>query len=269
MNATAIEHIHVTDAQRAQLDDLGYFITDKVIDDGTLMAVREEFIRFWQEEITGARKTSDARWLELTENRPFISQLHLRGRACDAFCRHPAIMDLCRQLVGPDADMTWNQAIIKPPAEKPYPFAWHQDMWYATHGDYARNANPEIFLRNETGITVWAAISRTTVDNGTLWVLPGKHREGLFPHKWDAHNRDWEAQVDTSYRVPAVMEAGQLLVFRKYVPHSSGPNISCETRMAYQIGYAVPGARHVTSDFESPLLRGDEAVASPHWADAL
>lgn len=267
MNTTTAlpSHVLVTDDQRRQLDEQGYFITGKAIDEGTLSAVREEFIRFWQEEIRRAREQGDVKWLELTQHRPFISQLHLRGRACDAFCRHRAIIDLCRQLVGRDADMTWNQAIIKPPSEKPYPFAWHQDMWYATHGDFAKGVNPKVFLRPDVGITIWAAISRTTVDNGTLWVVPGRHKEGLFPHRWNTENRDWEAEIDTSARIPVVMEPGQLLVFRKYLPHSSGPNVSNETRMAYQIGYSVPNSRLVPSDFESPLMRGNERVASPRW----
>ena len=116
-------------------------------------------------------------------------------------------------------------------------------------------------LRNpDNEITCWVAITRTIVDNGTLWVLPGRHNEGLLPHVWSAERNEFQGQFDTSWKIPVVMRAGQVLVFRKYLPHSSGINISSEPRLAYQIGYGVPGINKKTTKNFAPLIRNGELV---------
>ena len=258
---TLTSPVEVTDAQREQLLTDGFFITDVLFDEPTLEAVRGEFNRLWQEHIENARH-GDALTQEQAQHRPFMAQLHERSQVCADFCRHPVFLELCRQLLGPDADTTWNQAILKPPSHLDNTFAWHQDMWYASQGDYIKDTNPDIFWPAETGLTVWVAITRTIVDNGTLWVLPGRHNEGLLPHVWSEEKREYQGQFDTAWKIPAVMKAGQMLVFRKYLPHGSGPNVSDEVRMAYQIGYSLPGLKLVPSPDIAPLMRDGEAVPS-------
>jgi len=250
----------VTPLQRELLDKQGYFITDVLFDEETLAGVRSECERLWQEHIEFTNN-----WDELAHHqaktRPFMPRLHETSEACAKFCAHPAFLELASQLVGPDIDMTWNQAIIKPPHSGDNAFAWHQDQWYAVKGDYAKDTNPDILLPIETGITTWTAISRTTVDNGTLWVLPGRHKEGLLPHTRKDERSEWEGQFDTSWKVPAVMQAGQVLVFRKTLPHGSGPNVSDEVRMAYQISYGLPGLKLVPSADVVPLQRDGVALS--------
>lgn len=253
----------VSDAQRQQLEEEGFFITGVLFDEPTLAGLRGEFQRFWDEHIAGAEQTGDPLTIEQARYRPFIARLHLRSPICHAFCRHPAILDICRQIIGPDVDTTWNQTILKPPqrdSQSDNAFAWHQDQWYALKGDYAKDSNLDILREPNNAITLWVAVSRTTVDNGTLWVLPGRHKEGLLPHVWSESRREWQGQFDTSWKIPAVMKAGQMLVFRKYLPHGSGPNVSSEVRMAYQIGYTVPGLKLHPSEDLSPVLRGGQVV---------
>jgi ectoine hydroxylase-related dioxygenase (phytanoyl-CoA dioxygenase family) len=246
--------VEITPAQRAQWQELGYFITDVVFDEATLEPVRAAFHRLHQEMIE-ATAGSDALAREQARYRPFLGRIQQRNEVCDRFCRHPVFLDLCRQLLGPDADMTWDQAILKPPSPRENAFAWHQDMWYATRGEFAQGANPDILLRGDTALTCWVAVTRTIVDNGTLWVLPGRHKEGLLPHIWSEEKREHQGQFDTSWKIPVVMRAGQVLVFNKYLPHGSGANILDETRMAYQIGYSLPGLRPASSPDILPVLR--------------
>ena len=253
----------VTEAQRRQLAEEGYFITDVVFDKATLDGMRREFTRLWHEEIEKANQTGDALAIDWAKFRPHIAQLDHRSQACHAFCHHPVLLDLCRQLLGPDADLAWNQAIVKAPMPKERNastwdnvFAWHQDIWYALNGPYLKDANEEVLRDASSAITVWAAISRTTVDNGTLWVLPGQHQTGLIHHNWHTARREWQAQLDPAWKIPVVLRPGQALVFQKYLPHSSGTNVSDETRMAYQIGYSRPGLNKVPSPNFSPVIRG-------------
>jgi phytanoyl-CoA hydroxylase len=254
--------ILVTAEKRRQFEAEGYFITDVVFDDEVLAPVRAEFERFWQERIEAAQEGS-ARDQEQARYRPFLSGLHVNSSVCYDFCRHPVFLQLCRELLGPDADLTWNQAIIKPPAPVDNAFSWHQDMWYALNGDgggYSKDCNLKILEAPDTGFTAWVAVTRTIVDNGTLWVLPGMHKSGLLPHIRHEVRKDWDGQYDTSWKIPVVMRAGQVLIFNKYLPHSSGPNVSEENRMAYQIGYTIPGMKLVPSPDMTPVLREGNPV---------
>lgn len=253
--------LHVTEAQREQLETDGYFVTGIVFDEETLGEVRSEFTRLWGEHICEAEKTGDPLTLEQARNRPFMARLDQRSDACRAFCHHDVFRDLSRELVGADVDLTWNQAIVKPPLHAgDNAFAWHQDPWYAIHGDYANDSDPEILRHPTNSFTAWVAITRTTVDNGTLWVLPGRHKEGLLPHVWSDERREYQGQFDTTWKVPVVLRAGQVLVFRRYLPHASGANVSGEVRMAYQLSYSVPGLKLTPSPDLSPLIRKGGAV---------
>ena len=251
----------VTPENRRQLDDDGYFITPVLFDDTILEGVRTEFNRLWAEHVEATKRHGDARDVELQTVRAFFSGLEHRSEVCRAFLHHESMAQLCRELLGPNVDRGWNQAICKSPLPGGNnTFAWHQDMQYAWSGDYAKNTNQDILMKNELSFTAWVAITRTTVDNGTLWVLPGRHKEGLLQHEWSKENREWVGQYDTSWRVPAVLRAGQAIIMRKWLPHTSGPNISNEVRMAYQIGYSLPGFRTVPSTEEAPMIRDGKLV---------
>ncbi|MDA0839534.1 MAG: phytanoyl-CoA dioxygenase family protein [Planctomycetota bacterium] len=254
--------LQVTDEQREQLDSLGFFVTPKLIEDSLLGDVRQAFLRGWERliknmESEGVKQAG----IVSPRIRPFLPDIRAAEPACMAFCFHPVFAEICSQLLGPDIDITWDQAIIKPPLTVESAFAWHQDMWYAENGDYLKGADLDRIRRNDTGITVWAAISDTTVANGTLNVLPGAHAGGLLPHIWDEQTNDWRGDYDTGDGIPVEMEAGQAIVFRRYLPHSSGGNQTDSPRMAYQIGYGLPGIMPETSPHVGSFLRGNETGA--------
>jgi len=70
--------------------------------------------------------------------------------------------------------------------------------------------------------------------------------------------------LDTSYKQPVVLRAGQMAVFSSLLPHSSGPNTSGETRYAYVVQYHHGGVKkkgtHEPYGDQVPLLRGGRAV---------
>lgn len=248
----------ILNAQRVQqLADEGYSITDVVFDDATLAGVKGEFERLWQEGIARCEDKGTAADIDLMRTRPFLTYLDKVSETCRAFCLHRTFADVCLQLLGPEVDMSWNQAIIKPPSVGKA-FGWHQDAHYAVTGPHAKDTPVKDLTDASKGMTFWVAITRTIVDNGTLWVVPGMHKQGILPHKRDDANTEWQLQFDNSWKVPAVMKPGQMLAFTNCTPHGSGPNISSEIRMAYQIGFTVPGL--VNSASPLPLLRGGKYV---------
>ena len=247
----------VTDEQRHSFAEKGYFITGPLFDSATLDAVQSEFQRMWDEDIAKAERAGNPVDIEFVRLRPFFSHLERRSAVCTAFCRHPYLVDIARQMLGDELDMTWNQAIVKPPA-KGKAFAWHQDGYYAVNGAHARDADPKIALGGGAQLTYWIAITRTTIENGTLWVVPGLHKQGLLPHLWSETQREWQCQFDSTHKIACELQRGQVLVFTNLVPHGSGPNVSTEVRMAYQIGYGIPGV--LKNNYQMLVLRGGQFV---------
>jgi phytanoyl-CoA hydroxylase len=226
MSTLAIDSQLITSAQIQQLDELGYFITDPLFPLEDLKAVEREFAKL--SEVPPDRTGGN-----------FACFLHKTNPACAEFCRHPVFAAFCRQLLGPEVYQTWNQMIVKKPGQAGT-FGWHQDAYYGVHnpnGEIGPEHPDDDFLSGV--ITLWVAITRTTIDNGCLWVLPGRHKEGLLPHHWDTANKEWVGDYDTSEQVPAELAPGQMLAFTRLTPHSSGPNVSQTVRMGYQIGYSI------------------------------
>ena len=224
----------------------GYFTTDVLFDEHALGEVRAEFDRLWQEESVVAEKGGEPKAVELARLRPFIGEVHKRSDACKRFCFLPVFQEICRHLIGPDTDLFYNQAVCKPPG-KGRSFAWHQDNQYGLTDPLAY-------------ITCWVPIGRATVDNGTIWILPGMHKNGVLPHVWSDEAREWQCQVDTAFKQPVVLRAGQMAVFNSLLPHASGPNTSDETRYAYVVQYHhanvnKQGTQEPYGD-QVPLLRG-------------
>jgi phytanoyl-CoA hydroxylase len=253
--------------QKKQFEEQGFFVTDVLFDDATIAGVRAAFEQAWENEIQRIKTQApnDTKALDLARTRPFVPRLDHIFPACKAFLHHPTFLQIAQEMIGPDIDQGWNQAIIKAPLSAnpdnvDTAFGWHQDQWYAQRGAYAADSNWDILVDPDNSITCWVAITRTFVDNGTLWVLPGRHKEGLFNHLWNEKNRDWHAQIDTSMRIPAVLKPGQALIFKKFLPHASGPNISSEPRMAYQFGYGVPGLKKGPSADLTPVVRNGKPI---------
>lgn len=237
-------------AQIEQFHARGYFTTEVLFDAPTMEGLRTEFDRLWQEEIERACE-ADEITQEMVRLRPFIGQVHTRSEACATFVRRPEFSGICRALIGDDADLYYNQAVMKPPG-KGRSFGWHQDTQY-------------VITEPLEYVTCWVAVADATIENGTIWIVPGMHRQGLLPHIYDDEAKEWQCQFDASSKIPVELKAGQMAVFNSLLPHSSGPNTSQTTRYAYVPQYHVAGVRQresgdLTGD-QFPVLRDGRAVA--------
>ncbi|MCX5662778.1 MAG: phytanoyl-CoA dioxygenase family protein [Planctomycetota bacterium] len=248
----------ITDQQIRQFKDVGYFVTDVMFSPKELAELSAEFDRVHAMTVADAQKGSDATALELARLRPFIGQFHTRSEPARRFVKAPIYAEACATFIGPDADLYYNQAVIKPP-ELGRSFAWHQDSGYV-------KTTPVEY------ITCWTAISRTFVENGCIWVIPGSHKRGLLEHKWDEKSREQIPDVgDESIAIPVEMKAGQVAIFSSLTLHKSGPNVSKEIRRAY-----VPQYHHVDVIADRtgkpwgdlwPVLRGGKLVPDPVAAE--
>jgi len=242
----------ITSEQIKQFHEQGFFVTQRMFEREQLGEMEREFDRLAEEFVRQAEESGDARTIEIARLRPFIGGAHLISAACAAFVKAPIYVEACKTFIGPDADLYFNQAVLKPP-EKGESFGWHQDSGYMA-------TEPLEY------ITCWTAISDSTLENGCIWVLPGSHKRGLLPHEWSEQTNSRDVAVeDESSAIPVEMKAGQVAVFSSFTLHKSGPNTSQSVRRGYVPQYHQPGVVEAESGElfgdQFPVLRGGQPCA--------
>ena len=169
----------------------------------------------------------------------FATHLVARSPLLRSLAHHPVLVGLCADLVGPDVNLYWDQAVYKKP-EKPRRFPWHQDNGYS-------------YVEPQQYLTCWLALTDTTVENGCPQVVPGVHRVGTIRHRF-VDPLGFECFTDPEGAVAAPVRAGGVVVFSSLTPHLTGPNTTDGVRKAYILQYAPAGAR---------VLRGDPDAGPP------
>lgn len=158
----------------------------------------------------------------------FLPHLVVGVPAARTFAADERIARLCADLVGPDVNLYWDQAVYKR-TEKPRRFPWHQDNGY-------------VFVQPQNYLTVWIALTDATVDNGCPHVVAGMHRRGTLVHRY-VDPLGWEVFADPPVEVvPAPVPAGGAVVFSSLTPHMTPANLTDAVRKAYILQYIPTGA---------------------------
>jgi ectoine hydroxylase-related dioxygenase (phytanoyl-CoA dioxygenase family) len=238
----------VTDEQRRELDERGFFFTDVLFDASELEPVRLECQRLYRDSVDPHDKDPIHR--EKQRLRPVLHQLHRKSEAIARFARHRVFREIGLAIIGPDVDQTWNQACLKlPDVGSMTTFPYHQDGKFGA------------IDAESTGVSCFLALGPLSPENGTLHFAAGAHRQQL-PHTWSERFDWWSCSVDGFEVVPGTLRAGQMVVYRLNTPHGSPPNLSAEPREAFLITLNVPGIRLVASGElfgdQRPLLRGGQ-----------
>ena len=154
-----------------------------------------------------------------------------RDFACDA-----GVLDRVESLLGPGLDCFLSQFIFKLPGALGQP--WHQDAFY-----FPFDRGPQV--------GAWLAITRATLDNGPLWVLPGSHTEPVHRTERDPREHAGPAYVeivdhDMSGAIPVLLEPGDLLLFHGHLMHKSTDNTVDYERAAMVYHYGEAGTRDLS-----------------------
>jgi phytanoyl-CoA hydroxylase len=231
----------LTSAQARQFDELGFVVVENAVDAHSLDRVTAEIDRFEAEFETMLRTAADGRaFIAEADAITFTTHLVARSSEVRALATQDVFIDLCADLIGPDVNMYWDQAVYKKP-EKPRRFPWHQDNGYA-------------FIEPQQYLTCWLALSDATQENGCPWIAPGVHRVGTLTHRYvDPLGLECFTEPPVE-AVPAPVLAGSALVFSSLTPHTTGPNLTDADRKAYILQYAPEGAQ---------VLRGDPNIGPP------
>lgn len=126
---------------------------------------------------------------------------------------HKGIVDILTGIVGPDVKCMQSMLFVKGPGKAGQ--SWHQDEFY-------------IPTRDKSLVGVWIAIDDASVENGCLWIIPG--RPGYIMKRVENNSNEY-ADVDTvdvtNYekdKIPVEVKSGSVVFFNGYTLHSSQRN---------------------------------------------
>jgi hypothetical protein len=182
-----------------------------------------------------------------------VFNCHAGDGAAGALGGDRRLTDPLRFVLGEAIDCFQSQFIFKNPGVLGQP--WHQDAFY-----FRYDRQPQI--------TVWVALSRATLENGCLWVVPGSHRATtVFAHVPDQRPGSLQGYLeivseDTTEQCPVTMEPGDVLFFHSYLMHRSTDNIADERRSAMVYHYAEAGTQAIDAATAAALAPVNRWVAA-------
>lgn len=109
-----------------------------------------------------------------------------------------------------------------------------------------------LWTEPQSVIGFWFAIEDATLENGCLWVAPGRHRDPVrlrFRREGAGTTMDVldTAPWPTDELIPVEAEKGTMLVLHGTLPHWSAPNTSDRSRHAYTL-HLIDGAADYPDD---------------------
>jgi ectoine hydroxylase-related dioxygenase (phytanoyl-CoA dioxygenase family) len=215
--------------QSAQFSRDGYAIFEKALSGPLLDLLRDQCAAFVARE--DARMDTagvDSLGLSHRGRRYFANECQREQPALRTMLFSPLMADVCRATLGDNAYFFFDQYVVKGP-EQGMAFSWHQDSGYVVGNGGPANHLPYL--------TCWCTLDDATVENGTVRVIPGSHREGILPHARDAGTRDLGvavAQEGVAVEVPA----GSIVAFSSLLLHATGANLSDASRRVYLAQYS-------------------------------
>ncbi|MDN3563938.1 phytanoyl-CoA dioxygenase family protein [Paeniroseomonas aquatica] len=239
---------------RADYDRDGFAVIPGLADAAELAALRQTYDRLFESQAGwGSGDFFDMLAVEGAPGRPAgeaaealrLPQLAWPSRYAPELAAAPlrlAAEAIGKDLLGPEAELVWEFAIMKPPRVGA-PTPWHQDEASFTLGTPYR-----------TAVSVWIPLQDTDAANGCMLYVPGSHRGILLPHESvDAAGRAHALRavgVDPSRGVPVPLRAGDAVLHHSRTLHSAGPNTSAAPRRALTLEFAVKSkADMVRRDF--------------------
>jgi len=234
----------ITDAQRQQLDENGYFLLENVFTTAEMEALAAQIEAHQRRHEARLAEAGGTEGISRAKEISFTSHLAEQDDSIRAFATRPDFVAIATQLLGPDIDLYWNQSVFKgPDGQKEFP--WHQDDGYTP-------VSPSPYL------TLWLALNDATPDNGCIWVLPGSHKQGLVPHTSSPIGLICHAGDDPDQGVPVPVKAGSIAVFYSLTMHKSGINRSQGTRKAYILQYSHTNLKNMRT---GEIITGNIPVA--------
>jgi ectoine hydroxylase-related dioxygenase (phytanoyl-CoA dioxygenase family) len=206
----------LTDDQIAQYHDDGYVIPQQ--------------FSLTEDELADLRERHARLVAKHPEFYNYCSHLLAFDLAFLNYARHPEILKMVGQVLGPDFAL-WNSSFFAKPAAGGKRTPWHQD------GEYWP-------IRPLATCTVWIAIDDSTPENGCLRIIPGSHKDRRLRshHTYEGNDVTLHQELnadeyDESKAVDMVLKAGQVSLHDVYILHGSEANHSAKPRRGMTLRY--------------------------------
>ena len=231
----------LTEQQIKFYHEKGYLAPFEGIDAHAAAAMREDLDAFERDEGIQASE--------------IIVKGHLCFRRSYEFSRHPKILDVVEDLIGPDIYVLSSRFWMKPGKDGTF-VSWHQDSAY-------------FGLEPNELVTVWLALTDSEPENGCLRVIPGTHRGKIYSHveTFDKKNLLARGQsieaIDSLDAVDLVLRAGQFSCHHERIVHGSDANDTDDIRIGLGLFYFPAHVRSTIGRRPASLVRGVDNYG--HW----
>lgn len=223
----------ISEAQRRQYKEEGFFVLERAIPDEHLELLRDECAHFVRKTDAEMKAAGQARQgITHAGKRYFIAQPSLQRPRLFEFLRSELMAELCRATLGPTAYVFYEQYVVKG-AEQGLPFSWHQDSGYVAD------------VKHQPYLTCWCALDDMSEHNGTAYILPYSRAgtRGVVPHVRDPQTNDLVGYHGDDPGDPVLAPAGSIAVFSSVTFHRSGQNRSPNLRRVYLAQYGAEPIR--------------------------
>ncbi len=215
--------LQITDAQKEQFREEGYFILEQALPGAFVQTLRDECQRFIdQTNAEMDRQGVDVLGINHRDNRYFIPHPSQESPAIREILFSDVFAEICHATVGDHAWVYWEQYVVKA-AEIGMKFSWHQDSAFgqaAPHKPY---------------VSCWCALDDVSEENGTVYVLPYSRagtRE-VVPHIKEEGTNDLVGYSGDDPGEIVEIPAGGIAVFSSTNLHRSGVNTTDKMRRVY------------------------------------
>jgi ectoine hydroxylase-related dioxygenase (phytanoyl-CoA dioxygenase family) len=218
----------ITDEQKKQYEEQGFFILEKVIPEEELEVIRKEcgeliaeqekeMDELGTDELNLSRRNSRYFVFLAYKNRPQLGNFIFSGR----------MAEICKATIGANAYLFWEQFVVKGTDKKGAEFTWHQDSGYV---DYI----------HKPYVNAWIPLNDVNEENGTVYLLPYglAGTKEKVEHKPVPNSKDREGYFGPEKGIPANCPAGSIVVFSSTCFHRSGANNTDKMRRAYAIQFS-------------------------------
>ena len=189
---------------------------------------------------------------------------HLVSTWLDGIVHNPVILDAVEAAIGPDL-LLWSSDFAVKSAGQGTWVPWHQDTPYWN-------------LSTTKVVSVFLAISETTLANGAMKVVLGSHKSGALgklnfdgdPHEGIArgdrkssegnlffYDHIMDVDVDESIARDVELEPGEFSVHHIELLHGGGPNESGRDRIGFVLRYISADTYCRSSRDSAMLVRGN------------
>src|SRR5579871_4145713 len=214
-------------AETAAFNDLGFVKLESVFSEEEIAGVIEAIDPLEARSEAWLRSKGGQVSISTADVITFTTHLVRKSPRLKDFAAHPAIKELCRDLIGPDVRLYWDQSVYKKTG-RAQEFPWHQDNGYT-------------FIEPQQYLTLWIPLVDVDEENGCPWIAPGRHKLGTLEHWLTPVGFKCLETVDDAVPVPA--HAGDVIAFSSLAPHRTGANLRIgSVRKAYILQYAPDGA---------------------------